>query len=497
MMPENKNHLTVAILMEDLEVVREISKIFKKTGVSPYYYKDLPSFWSRTLLQIPSLCVVDVKMMSTDGVMLKEHPHVKTNQIPFLFYYTDETISLLHSTYEIFNYGLIRKSSDYQGQLKTALSRFNKIVSLERDVRKLKKEKQLFDKKVSNMVSTIEKQKIQNHLTEVLQNLGKCLDITDKEEDFSTAVVKVLGAQSFIEKISIMGPDTSGKKLISPIVSHAKYHHIPPLWPGKIEDEGISFFTQNMATEVALDVLGGNLITLLIKNFNEVCQMVFIQVNDSDFLSKFDWESLELLLAGIHTRFQLRAEKLHEKNVGILSPWELLSILDEFFYQKPPDHFRKIEIKEEFDLIDLDFSRLIAFVQKKTDIRFFWKRFFHDFLSRLQAGYRGDLRLSCMGVKQIGFLINKKRSEDFFPYIKSYAAKFPYWRYFSDNDLVLAKDVTPRVKIMPFSSDAYLMEQQKEMSSLPLNRAQEKDTHEKTDKASNKFKHPGTELPSS
>ena len=491
----DKDHLTVAILLEDLEIVREISKIFKKTGVSPYYHKDLPSFWNETLLRIPSLCVVDVKMMCTQGLMLREHPHVKTNQIPFLFYYTDETTSLLHSTYEIFNYGLIRKSSDYQGQLKAALSRFNKVIALKREIRKLKKENQQIDKRLSGMVSTIEKQKVQNHLTEVLQNLGKCLDLTEQEEDFSTAVVKVLGAQSFIKKISIMELDSTGKKLVSPIVSHLKYHHFPSLWPGQIK-EGIEFFAQNMATQVALDILGENLVSLLVKNFNKVHKIIFIQVNEPDFLSKFDWESLELLLAGIHTRFQLRAEKLHEKNIGILSPWELLSILDEFFYQKPPDHFRKTEIKEDFSLIDLDFSRLIFFVQKKTDIRFYWKRFFHDFLSRLQAGYRGDLCLSCMGVRQIGFLIDKKRREDFFPYVKSYASKFPYWRYFSDNDLVLTKDVRPTVSIMPFSSDAYLM-QQKQASPLTFNKIQEINSHEESDKTPDRFKHPGTELSSS
>ena len=493
---ERRNHLTVAILLENLAVVREISKIFKKTGVSPCYYQDLPSFWNETLLDIPSLCVVDVKMMSNQRLMLKNHPHVKTGQIPFLFYYTDETLPLLDSTYEIYNYGLIRESSDYQGQIKAALSRFNKVAALEREVRNLSKEKQQIDNQLSSMASTIEKQKIQNHLTEVLQNLGKCLNLTDQEEDFSTAVVKVFGEQSFIDKISMMGPDATGKKLISPIVSHVKYHHFPSLWPGQIED-GIEFFAQNMANQVALDVLGENLVLLLVRNFNKVRKMIFLQVNDPDFLSKFDWESLELLLAGIHTRFQLRAEKLQEKSIGILSPWELMSILDEFFYQKPPADFRKTEIKEHFDLVDLDFSRLISFIQKKKDIRFYWKRFFHVFLSRMQAGFQGELRLSCMGVRQIGFLVDKKRKEDFYPYLKSYASKFSYWRYFSDNDLVLAKDVGPIVSIMPFSSDAYLMQQKKAIHPLTFNEIQENNSHEESDKTPNQFKHPGAELSSS
>jgi len=79
----SEGQLSVALLLSDLNEVKEICGVFRKLGIIPHFYEDLKTFWSGTLENTPSLCIVDVKMMSEGELTLHEHPSVKSENCPW------------------------------------------------------------------------------------------------------------------------------------------------------------------------------------------------------------------------------------------------------------------------------------------------------------------------------------------------------------------------------------------------------------------------------
>ena len=147
-----EGQLSVALLLSDLNEVKEISAVFRKLGIIPHFYEDLKTFWTGTLERIPSLCIVDVKKMSDGEFALHDHPAVKSEKLPIVFFYTKNTEPLLVSTNDFFHLGLLKKTEHYESSLKAILKRLNHFMILQIDNQKLNLEK-------IEMSETIEKLK--------------------------------------------------------------------------------------------------------------------------------------------------------------------------------------------------------------------------------------------------------------------------------------------------------------------------------------------------
>lgn len=491
--------MSVAILLEDLREVRKLSRVFKQIGVIPHYHLDLRSFWDAVLIKRPSLCVVDVGMMDgRDGLVLKNHPRVKDNGLPLVFYYTDKDLPFL-STTDIFNYGLLNQSSHYQGQLKSILNRFNHIVNLEQAVERLEDENSVIDGQRSRLLKTVEKQREQNTLSKTLQELSRNIELAKRKEDFLVSCLRVLGDLPFVSKMAAAELDESKTKLLSPLIRHPKYRSLPPLWLGQNCRKGIEFFAQSMANQVVLELFGEKLMPLLIRGVGEGGEggdtpqkMVFLCVEDADFLAHFDWGSLERQLNGLYAHFELRSQRYQEKKGRLITPWELYSCLDQVTFQNLSQDFTKnsppIIIEGDCVLIDLHFSKLLSAIGEMTgegEARFHWRKFFFDFLARMEAGLKGDFQVVCLGVEHLALLAPRPQKDSFFAYLKSFSEKFPYWRYFENNDAILAKDMAPLLHTVPFSREAYYGQILKEIG---------KNIHEASNRTSSQLEATGREL---
>ena len=464
--------MTVAILLEDLKEIKEISTTFKRMGISPFYYQDIRSFWEETISRQPSLSIVDVAMMGQHGLVFKEHPLVKKNSLPIIFYHSDQTIPLVRSTYGIFHYGLLRKSSDYAGQLKAILNRYNMVVDLKERVKNLKNENKIFDDKISHMLATVEKQDEDIHFKSVLQDFSTDLYTHRHEGDFHTIAVESLGKLPFVEKITFMEPD--GGRLISPPINHEKYQLFRPL---KLElSDQIGFFEQNTANQMVLKEFGGETIPLVVKDEKKVRKIFFIKVKGENVLFRFQWPLLEQEMNRFHSLFEKDTPFLDQS----LPPWELFSLMDDFFYGEAKS-------LKEYVLIDLDFSRLIAFIGKETGARFYWKRFFHDFSMRIKSGFKEHFHITSLGMSHVALLMAREQRKAFLAYVKSFCRNFSYWRYFSRADFVFTKSIEPKISIVPFSTDAYL-----QILKKPISEPEK--IIGKPDKALHRPGTPGTEL---
>lgn len=440
--------LSVALLFSDINEVKEISAVFRKLGIIPHFYEDLKTFWQGTIDRIPSLCIVDVKKMSEGDLVLRNHPHIDTEKLPLIFFYTKNTEPLLISTNDFFHLGLLKKTENYEAPLKAILKRLNHFMTVEKENKVLKAEKQT----QNEIIETLKMDKLTLVQTDQYQSMVKsvCLQLEEHrgEADFFRAVEKVFQGIDEIAEFALMELSFNGQKLISPISHVQKFRAIPSLWLGQACTNGIELFAQNMATQVAVDLMGGDLVALLIKgNLAKPDKIMFVKAKNELFYNQFDWNMLEAYLNGFYASFRnkLDAEPTAEKKFA--SSFEAMSFLDQFLFEKT---------KMDYRLIDVDLTPLMDLVLKKSGNRFFWNKFEKEFINKLEIQSRCEFRVFDYGVNHLAFLVNAGNLDAFFDELKEFSSKFSYWKYFEDSEGVLAQIINPKVTMVPLSAYAYL-----------------------------------------
>lgn len=455
----SEGQLSVALLLSDLNEVKEISAVFRKLGIIPHFYEDLKTFWSGTSERIPSLCIVDVKKMSEQEFVIRDHPAVVAEKLPLVFFYSKNTEPLLVSTYDFFHLGLLRKTENYEGQLKVILKRLNHFMKLEGENQSLRNEKHV-------QTETIEKLKLEKltiEQTDQYQSMVKrvCLQLEDirGESDFFRAIEKVFQGIDEISEFAMLELSFNGQKLISPISHVQKFRAIPSLWLGQACPRGIELFAQNMATQVAVDIMGGDLVSLLIKgNHTRPDKIMFIKSKNELFYNQFDWNMLEAYLNGFYASYKNILEREPAIEKKFISSFEAMSFLDQFLFgttSNVTDDTKTIRGKD-LRLIDVDLTNLIDLVLKKGSNRFFWSRFEKEFINKLEIQSRTDFRVFDYGVNHLGFLVEARDLDSFFDGLKDFSAKFSFWKYFEESEGVLSQIVKPRVSMVPLSAFAYL-----------------------------------------
>jgi len=440
--------LSVALLFSDINEVKEISAVFRKLGIIPHFYEDLKTFWQGTIDRIPSLCIVDVKKMSEGDLVLRNHPHIDSEKLPLIFFYTKNTEPLLLSTNDFFHLGLLKKTENYEAPLKAILKRLNHFMAIEKENRELQTEKQ----KQSELIESLKMDKLTLVQTDQYQSMVKsvCLQLEEHrgEADFFRAVEKVFQGIDEIAEFAMMELSFNGQKLLSPISHVQKFRAIPSLWLGQACTNGIELFAQNMATQVAVDLMGGDLVALLIKgNQARPDKIMFVKAKNELFYNQFDWNMLEAYLNGFYASFRNKLDAEPTPAKKFTSTFEAMSFLDQFLFEKT---------KMDYRLVDVDLTPLIDIIMKKSGQRFFWNKFEKEFINKLEIQSRCDFRVFDFGINHFAFLVNATDLDAFFDELKEFSSKFSYWKYFEDSEGVLAQIINPKVAMVPLSAYAYL-----------------------------------------
>jgi hypothetical protein len=457
--------LSVALLLSDIAEVKEISTIFRKLDIIPHYYEDLNSFWSGTLEKMPALCIVDVKCMSDGKLVLRDHPLVQAEQMPLLFYYTPQTEPLLFSTYDLFNLGTLKKTSSYEGPLKAILKRINKLMTFERENLNLTLAKNSYLEKIDLLeernINLQKEDRYRNLATDLIATLEEFRN----EADFVNAIEKTFSKVDEFLEYSIVELSLNGQKLISPVLHNKKFRMIPSLWLGQACANGIEIFAQTMATQVAVELMGGELVSLLIKGQKrQPDKMIFIKSKDELFFNAFNWNLLESFLSGLYASYELKLKQELSSENNFPSTFHAMSFLDQFVFGKTVHDplTEKDTQNNEYRLINLDLSSLIELTQRKGNQRFFWSKFYQEFVNKLEIQTRSDFKVFSNGVYSLSFLVEAKNLDYFFDELKEFANKFFYWKYFETPEGILALDIKPKVTMIPLSSFAYLKKNQNE-----------------------------------
>ncbi len=463
--------LSVALLLSDIAEVKEISAVFRKLDIIPHYYEDLNSFWNGTLEKMPALCIIDVKCMSEGQLILRNHPLIQTEEMPVLFYYTEHTEPLLFSTYDLFSLGTLKKTTSYEGPLKSVLKRINKMMSIEREnlnnklLQKshLEKMEQL-ELKTENLQKVDTYQKMTTEIILEMENLRG-------EVDFFAAIEKIFSKVDEILEFSILELSFNSQKLISPISHSKKFRMIPSLWLGQACPNGIEVFAQNMASQVAMELMGGELVSLLVKGSKlQPDLIIFIKSREEVFFNSFDWNLFESFISGLFASYELKIKKQLTEDNKFTSSFQAMSFLDQYVFGKTANEYALTNSNQNVDyrLINVDLSSLLDIIHKKGSQRFYWNKFYQEFINKLEVQTRVEFKFFSYGVNSISFLIDANSLDYFFNELKDFTNKFYYWKYFENTDGVLALEVKPKVTMVPLSSLAFLKAVRSEHTAVEL-----------------------------
>ncbi|MCK5883979.1 MAG: hypothetical protein KAG61_09835 [Bacteriovoracaceae bacterium] len=444
-----KHELDAAILIENLEIAAEISNNLRCTGVIPHFYEDFKSFWYGTHDSSPSLAIVDVKLMSSGELSLHDHPMIKNNKCNIIFFHNDATAPLLFSTYDLWHLGTINSDQNLKGQLKGVLKRLNHKLELETTNENLKLGANKYERKLKSLATSTNSEKERVFYRDQLINICNQLDRISLEGDFSSLCKKVLAGVEFISGYSIMELAPGEQRLLSTKIECDKHIEIPALWLGKKCENGIELFAQNLATQVAIEVFDEELMVLAIKGAKENPDLLlFIKSEDEGAFNNFDWDFLERHLSGIYGRIELRKQGKKSISSSTYDCWEMMDAIDGEF-------FKGLDAGGDLSLINVNFDKLIAAIRIRPDIRFFWGKFFEEFKSRMALSFDFNFKFSPVGTTDLGVLIPASDAKAF-ELIKIFTKSFPYWRYFENTDFTIGKELTPEVRMIPMSAEAYL-----------------------------------------
>ena len=495
----DKEQTTVAILCQDLQVAKSLSEVFKKTGVHPFVCTTLKEYSDilRNPTDLPDLSIIDVKMMSEGNLLLKNIPAINEERVSVAFYCGNDSAALAYSTYDLLSLGMIHEGRSITGQVKSILKRFNTYQGWEYQAKKAINSESRLDEKLTLIIEKTEELKEKNFYNNFLKTLEGRFENEKTSDDFLTAAARVFATVKEFKRFTFLELSPSGQKLVSPKFIFDKYQDIPSLWLGRTCRDGIEFFAQNMASQVCLEMMGGDLMSLLITG-RRGCPdlMIFIQVEGEEFLSEFDWEGFENYLSGVFCYFGWRNQKIEDQSSNRKQSWDLFHEVDDIKFGGLPES----RLQGGYDrhaLIGIDLSDLVERALGQTQMRFYWKNFIQDFINGLEVQKKLSFTSYQHGVRHLFFRVEKDELEDYLKEMKAYAMRFNFWRYFEDADVILGANLKPDIRVYPMSAQAIeslIAKPEKALENAEENLVVDKNKVEKPVKAAQKyFYHPGSE----
>lgn len=446
---QKENSLEIALLIKDIVHAKKISNVFRQIGIVPHFYEDIRSFWNGILNTNPALAIVDVKLMSSDGLNILQHPLINKHKVPVSFFYEETSKPLLVSTFKAFHFGLISAALPIKGQVKSVLVRLNEFIELKNNFSATQKNLGNLEGKVNALVQGYHEKKEGQFFYNYLQEVCEELERQASNKSFHETLETVFNQLDDVKEFGIYELNEKSQRLVSPPMMGGKYHKLPALWLGQTSENGIEFFAQNQASQVALDMLGGNIVTLYIQGARTNPEMVlYITSDNEEFLNHFNWKFFERFMGGLYSRKALELSHLKEElRKPLMSPWEFFGFINE----------QRVHNKGgDFALIDLDFSILVDTVSSQTHHLFHWKNLFREFVNSLATKSKVEFQASQVGPRNICFVVKENVANEMFQLLKLFSSRYPYWRYFEESEDFFTTNLKPRVQMVPFSTKAYV-----------------------------------------
>ncbi len=456
----------VFLLLDDLQDAQRLSFTFRKMGVVPHLYDSLEKFGKAVLKHKPDLAIVDLLKMREDNYVLKNHPFVRDESLPLVFFSDRETQHLLASSHGLFHFGVIQKAASYESQLRPLLKRVNKYLFMKYSNSEYKKQVEQKQKRVGELLKNLQSYQEQESLKTIELRLLNQIEERLKRGSFMEACLQVLGQWDVVEQFSSFEMSSNGQRLFSQnkdVNLPQNYQPLPALWLGEANDHGIDSIVQTMALNQAKDFLGERLMALRVWGAAKNPDHLFLLRMDSEFSLEFNWSSFEKNLSRLYCRTLLEQKHFTEVDLKqtsqVLNGWEMLSFLDQ-----QENQWRT----RNSSLVELRFEKLMSVIKENSELKFYWQTFLADFLGGLRKKIFRHYVTAAFGLERLCFLVRKQDLVPLREEMSSYAESFPYWRYFEDPTLMLATALNPSLETLPAQSRDYFESLVRRPQQIPV-----------------------------
>ena len=428
----------ISICSNDKEVLREFSLIFKKIGIAPCIFESLEDFWHESLKSgAPTLTIFDIRLMTQEKLILKDHPLVKASKLPLCFVYSKDTEPLLFSTYEILNLGLIKLSKHTTGQVKAVLKRLNNFTKLNEENAFLKKEN---DEKFLKLSKRVEELGESDFFTRRLKEICNSFS-SEIDDSFLKSCAKIFEKIEFIKGYSFYEVGSVSKKIDSPeLFNFKKYIKLPSLWGSNEGLDYINIASQKMSVQVASEIFDNDFVSLVIKDENNKGQkIIFLSLNDKTWYNKFDFAFFEKFLGSYFLKFCIKSIKeLNKIESQSLNFWSFLSLVE----------------KKGGENICIDFTVFLnSLVNDKIDNSLEWENFIRDFIGEVKRDFNGTLKYSFDSNIRVYFLTSEDKKEELIKVLEDVISSFPYRRYCFNNSGEFISFEKPKLNFKVFGKN--------------------------------------------
>lgn len=449
--------LSVAILMDDLAVAKEIAAALRQNNILAHHYLSLDEFWVATNVQIPDLVVVDVKKMSQGSIQFRNHPKVADKSMCYAFFSRDTTKILLQSTIGLDPIGYLHYDSTIGTQIMGMVKRRIREMKMMKEMQEYELRIQRLHTRSQRLIADRSEAEEFRANFEFMRNLCAEAEHSASKQDFATALLSKMDQWDMIDGVGLFELNQSGQKLISPEISRKKYHPFPSLWLGQANLNGIEIFAEDMAQQVANDLFETEPVMVRINSASQGAEMLLFVSFKQEQMIKFPWDVLGSLLSS-----SLRQLKLHQQMpryaTQFMPMWEAMDNMDRL--QKIGGDAGDVRI------VCLSLIPVMNLVKKRSNNKFFWSGFFNDFFLQLSTRVQRTTKLSLMGPWHVIFFIPKDTMESEFISIQNFVKGFSYWKFFEDSSQLLPEDMWPTLKLLPPSSSHYLRMVEKEFEDV-------------------------------
>ncbi|MCO4754331.1 MAG: hypothetical protein KC478_07600 [Bacteriovoracaceae bacterium] len=453
---KNLNNFEVALLIEDIHEAKEVSDALRELGIYAHYYSDLDEFWVAANAETPEFLIIDVKRMSQGSLLFKNHPKVKNNTLRFSFYYSKSSQILVNSTFGLSHYGLISSELDMVGQIRSVLTKRGQEIEALQEKQKLEQRIERLQNRSNRVLKEANQsfnyQKQFEHLMSVTSRLGQ----PKTQQEFVSNLMSLMSEWGECQKYGIYTLNQTDQKLVSPKFIKPNYEQLPELWLTRSGDTGIEDYAQEMACEVAFDLMENNARAIFVKGVRKNPEMIIVANFDEKSMEGFAWELFEERLSHCLSQLQFRENNTSRAANTDLSVWEAFNYLDDI-------HFH--QAKGNHKLADVNLSNLLEKVKERSGNRFYWKAFCADFVSELESTLSGDFKISMYGAQSFMVFIDKRFLEQDYQKLKAMADDFQYWRYFQDASTVMTSGLAPDIRLIAPSSVNFM----RQMNGRSLN----------------------------
>jgi CheY-like chemotaxis protein len=447
---------TVAILMDQPEALKIVSRSLREMGIFAHFYSDMVEFWAQMKLSMPDLCLIDV-MKTTDGESaFHKHPLIVKQKLPYALIYQPESAFLLtHITWASGAQGLVHLDDTLTMQLKTLVERCRTHHQNQKQLLDLTDR---FEKMQERSLRLIEQSQhhgmFKSHY-ETCQKIVAGIEEYAQKTDFTSALVRKLTEWNKLKRLGTYQLSPQNQKLISPDFNRTKYISLPSLWLGQECRNGIAPFAREMIYQVAHELFESEPMMINIHGSHTEPDMVLVCEVDEDMRIDFPWMILQQMIESLYRRCQLHIETERKPQAHL----DFSTMLDEM----DTLHFHQTDSTDKVLMVNL--FPLWHFMRKKNRGKFYFEAFFKELTHQVQTQIHSTSRFAQMGPWAMLVMVKSPWLESEFRLLENLMKNFSYWKHFEDQNQLIHDHYLPQIKMISASAYHFFSLMEKEWES--------------------------------